>query len=125
MNSAFDGAMVDDEDWGPLVAGLELPDPEDRHVLAAAIAGGAESIITFNLKDFPAARIDPHHVNAIHPDTFLLDQLDLAPAKVLSALHQQTRRLRNPPMDLSGLLTRLERCGVPSFADEVRRIAAL
>lgn len=125
MTSSFDGAMIDDENWQPLVAGLELPDPDDRHVLAAAIAGGAESIVTFNLKDFPAAKLDPHHIDAVHPDDFMLDQLDLAPAKVLAALSQQAHRYRMPPMDLSGLLTRLERCGVPDFVDEIRRIAAL
>ena len=50
MNASFDGALV--ADWQPLVAGLELPDPDDRHVLAVAIAGGAQTIVTFNLVDF-------------------------------------------------------------------------
>lgn len=123
MNSAFDDAMV--EDWKPLVVGLDLPDPDDRHVLAAAIAGGAQSIATFNLVDFPAERRAPHNVEAVHPDTFLLDQLDLAPTTVLSALRRQAVRLRKPPMDLSGLLARLEFCGVPGFAEEIRRRNAL
>jgi predicted nucleic acid-binding protein len=121
MNIAFDDALV--EDWQPLVVGLELPDPDDRHVLAAAIAGGAQTIVTFNLVDFPAKQLGPHHVDAVHPDTFLLDQLDLAPARVLSALAKQAQRFRNPAMDLSGLLARLERCDVPEFTEEVRRIA--
>jgi predicted nucleic acid-binding protein len=79
MNAAFDDAPV--ADWQPIVAGLDLPDPDDRHVLAAAIAGGAQTIVTFNLVDFPVKRLQPHHIDAVHPDTFLLDQLDLAPAK--------------------------------------------
>lgn len=121
MNAAFNGAMVDG--WQPIAVGLELPDPDDRHVLAAAIAGGAQAVVTFNLVDFPAKQLEPHNVNAVHPDAFLLDQLDLAPARVLNALARQAQRFRKPPMDLSGLLARLERCDVPEFAEEVRRIA--
>ena len=52
VREKFDDANV--EGFDPLQAGLELPDPDDRHVLAAAIHGGAQSIVTFNLKDFPA-----------------------------------------------------------------------
>ena len=100
-----------------------LRDTDDRHVMAAAIAGGAQTIVTFNLVDFPAKQLQPHHVDAVHPDTFLLDQLDLSPAVVLNALAKQAQRFRNPPMDLSGLLARLERCDVPEFTEEVRRIA--
>jgi predicted nucleic acid-binding protein len=121
MNTSFDGVIVDD--WQRIVAGLDLPDPDDRHVLAAAITGGAQAVVTFNLADFPAKQLEPHHVDAVHPDTFLLDQLDLAPARVLNALAKQARRFRKPAMDLSGLLARLERCDVPEFAEEVRRIA--
>jgi predicted nucleic acid-binding protein len=121
MNAAFDDALV--EDWQPIVTGLDLPDPDDRHVLAAAITGGAQAIVTFNLTDFPPKQLEPHHIDAVHPDTFLLDQLDLAPARVLSALTKQAQRFRRPSMDLSGLLARLERCAVPEFTEEVRRIA--
>jgi hypothetical protein len=94
-------------------------------VLAAAIAGGAQSIVTFNLVDFPTARLEPLNIEAVHPDAFLLDQLDLAPATVLAALRRQASRFRKPPMDLSGLLARLERCGVPNFTEEIRRRTAL
>lgn len=121
MNSAFDGALV--LNWKPAVAEVELPDADDRHVLAAAITGGGQAIVTFNLADFPEELLAPHHVGAIHPDEFLLDQLDLAPAQVLTALGRQAQRFRNPAMDLAGLLARLERCGVSAFAEEVRRIA--
>jgi len=121
MNNSFDGALV--ENWEPVVIELELPDRDDRHVLAAAIAGGAQAIVTFNLADFPNRQLQPHHIDAVHPDTFLLDQLDLGPTRVLSALTRQAQRFRNPAMDLGGLLARLERCGVPDFTEEVRRIA--
>jgi predicted nucleic acid-binding protein len=121
MNKSFERALV--ENWQPAVSELELPDLDDLHVLAAAIVGGGQAIVTFNLTDFPTNLLKPHHVDPVHPDTFLLDQLDLAPALVVTALVKQAQRFRNPPMDLSGLLARLERCGVPEFAEEVRRIA--
>jgi predicted nucleic acid-binding protein len=94
MNAAFDDALV--EDWQPIVIGLELPDPDDRHVLAAAIAGGAQTIVTFNLVDFPTKQLQPHHVDAVHPDSFLLDQLDLSPAVVLNALANKHRDSATP-----------------------------
>ena len=51
-----------------LVAGLALPDPDDRHVLAAAIHGRADCIVTFNLKDFPKSSLSPYRIEAVHPD---------------------------------------------------------
>jgi predicted nucleic acid-binding protein len=120
MSSAFEDAEV--TGWESLVSGLELPDNDDRHVLAAALAGGAQSIVTFNLKDFPGDCLRPHFVDAIHPDEFLLDQLDLAPRLVISALARQAARYRRPPMDLHGLLRALDRSGVTGFTEEVRRL---
>jgi hypothetical protein len=119
MNTAFPLAMV--HGWEQMVPELDLPDLDDRHVLAAAIAAGARSVVTFNLGDFPAACLRPHQIEAAHPDAVLLEYLDLAPALVLKGLSRQTRRCRRPPMDLQGLLARLDRCGIPNFAEEVRR----
>jgi predicted nucleic acid-binding protein len=52
-----------------LIETLDLPDPDDRHVLAAAIAGGADVLVTKNLKDFPADRLAPFGIEAQHPDS--------------------------------------------------------
>jgi predicted nucleic acid-binding protein len=121
MCAAFDDAMV--TGWEQVSAGLDLPDPDDRHVLAAAITGGAQSLVTFNTKDFPEASVAPTNVEVVHPDEFLLDQLDLYPGLALQVLIEQAADLANPPSDLAGVLNRLERCGVPRFADAVRLLA--
>src|SRR3974390_528219 len=65
-----DGCVVGYE---PLIAGLKLPDPNDRHVLAAAIRCGASAIVTFNQKDFPVEIIVPFGIHTRHPDDFILD----------------------------------------------------
>lgn len=51
---------------------LDLPDPADRHVLAAAVAGGADLILTDNWRDFPRAALAPHGLRAITPDDFVM-----------------------------------------------------
>ncbi len=118
LNSTFEDALVDG--WEPVCAGLDLPDPDDRHVWAAAIKGGAQTIVTFNLKDFPENYLGGTDIEARHPDDFLLDQLDLYPGVALQVLEEQAAALNNPPSDLAGVLNRLERTGVPKFADAVR-----
>jgi hypothetical protein len=56
----------------------ELPDPDDRRVLAAAIHCGAQEIVTFNLRDFPKAALQPYGIRAVHPDVFVEHLLDPA-----------------------------------------------
>lgn len=121
MNGAFEDAVV--SGWEPVAAGLDLPDPDDRHVLAAAIAGGAQAVVTFNTKDFPADALAATEVIARHPDDFLLDQLDLLPSLALSVLRGQAADMNKPPSDLAGLLSRLGLAGVPNFAEAARRLA--
>lgn len=67
-------------------AGLALPDPADAHVLAAALAGGAGAIVTLNLADFPPRVLARHDVRPWHPDAFLVDLAEKAPAAVEAAL---------------------------------------
>jgi len=64
-------------------------DPEDRHVLAAAIRGGAQTIVTFNLKDFPAKALAEYDIEAVHPDEFLVNQFYLDDALVTLKLTEQ------------------------------------
>lgn len=78
--------------------------------------------MTFNLRDFPAAATEPLGVTAIHPDEFLLDQLDLAPRVMLDVLREQAADTRNPPLRVVDVVARLERAGVPEFAAEADRM---
>ena len=94
--------------YEPLIGGLSLPDPDDRHVLAAAIRSQADLILTFNLKDFPAKNLTPFGIEAQHPDNFLLNQLDLDQPRVLAAVKRQRESLKNPPKKSLEFLETLE-----------------
>ena len=77
MGKALPDAKV--TGYESLVPALELPDPDDRHVLAAAIRAGAQMIVTSNLKDFPPECLSPFAIEAKGPDDFLVDQYHLDP----------------------------------------------
>ena len=83
--------------WESLVDGLHLPDPDDRHVLAAAIRAHAGVIVTYNTDDFPAEDLEPFGIVAQHPDPFLTYLVDLAPAVVVQVLQEQVAALAAPP----------------------------
>lgn len=118
MTRSFPDAMVTGYDT--LVDGM-TNDPKDRHVLAAAVRANAEVIVTFNMRDFPEPALKAYDVAAIHPDDFLLDQLDLYPGLTVEVLEEQAAAYRREPTTLSRLLPLLERSGLPRFAAEVRR----
>ncbi|TDB73058.1 PIN domain-containing protein [Micromonospora sp. KC721] len=118
MRAAFPDAMV--TGYESLVDGM-TNDPKDRHVLAAAVRANAEVLVTFNVGDFPEVSVKPYDVLTIHPDDFLLDQLDLYPGVTLDVLHRQAAAYRREPTTVPALLALLSRTGVPQFAAEVRR----
>src|SRR5260370_10007255 len=95
MREAFDDSLI--TGWEDLEGGLSLPDKDDRHVVAAAIKRGAQVIITANLADFPAAALGPLGLGPVHPDDFLLDQLDLSPPTAPQVLREQPALARKPP----------------------------
>jgi hypothetical protein len=94
-----------------LIEAIDLPDQNDRHVLAAAIAGHADSIVTFNIKDFPNQALDQYDIEAIHPDDFICHQLDLMPYQALTAIKHIRSRLKNPPFTADDLLDSYKRSG--------------
>ncbi|MDH1694438.1 MULTISPECIES: PIN domain-containing protein [unclassified Pseudomonas] len=105
MDATVPDALVTDYD--SLVEGLDLPDRDDRHVLAAAIKCNASVIVTFNLKDFPKAVLGAFDIEPLHPDDFIADLWDLDKAAVLEAAQRQRISLKNPPHNVQQYLDRL------------------
>lgn len=99
---------------------IQLPDPKDRHVLAAAIKSRAQVIVTTNLKDFPAHRLEGWNVEAKHPDEFVLDQIDLDRQAVYGAVQRIADAWRHPPGTILDVLDRLERDGLVESAAALR-----
>ncbi len=83
-------------DFEDLIPSLELPDAGDRHVLAAAIKAEAETIVTFNLSDFPDHCLKLHNVQAQHPDAFISKLISIDSLAVLGAMHRHRISLRHP-----------------------------
>lgn len=110
MDQAIPDALVSGHE--DLVAGLNLPDPDDRHVLAAAIRCGASVIVTFNEKDFPQTALSPYGVEAQHPDLFIDNLFDLDAAAIVTAAQKQRAQLKNPPLDVDRYLDVLLRQGL-------------
>ncbi len=108
--------------YEPLVDGLVLPDPNDRHVLAAAIRSAAQTIVTFNLKDFPAVALEPFGVEARHPDDFIVDQIDLASGQVVAVVLEQVAALKNPPMTRDDVLGRLQAAGLVQSVAKLKEL---
>ncbi len=106
-----------------LIETLRLPDPDDRHVLAAAIHGGASLIVTSNERDFPATALAAHNIEAISPDRFLLRLLEQDPGLVLAALEADRADLINPPLTQEQYFTALERSGLIVTAATLRVLA--
>lgn len=123
MNRSVPDCLV--ENYEGLIVGLSLPDPNVRHVLAAAIAGHADVIVTFNLKDFPAGVLEPYQIEAIHPDDFVLNQFELRPYDALAAVKKLRARLTRPPQSASKLIATLERSGLPASVAHLRQAQAL
>lgn len=112
-------------DYEGLIESLTLPDPDDRHVLAAAIVGHAEIIVTCNLRDFPDHVLDPYNIEAQHPDEFILQLVEIAPDVVLEAAEMHRRSLKNPPKSSEEFLVLLEAQGLPKSVAILRTLFQL
>jgi predicted nucleic acid-binding protein len=120
MNRAFPDAMVSGYE---ALVGEMTNHPKDRHVLAAAVQGRAEALVTENIRDFPPESLRRYDIAAVSQDAFLLEQLNLRPADVLEALRRQVSRYRREPRNLGPLLTILggPNPGCPGFAAACRQ----
>jgi len=108
-----------------LIPGLELPDPDDRHVLAAAIAGHADAIVTWNAKDFPQMVLSQFGIELQTPDEFVLNQIMLRGATSLSAIKSMRARWARPEVSAPALVDLLEKRGLPMTAAHLRDVVDL
>lgn len=121
MERAFPEAMVDG--FAALVDDM-TNHPGDRHVLAACVVSPAQVIVTFNLKDFPQESLAPYDIEVIHPDDFVLDQLDLHPIWSRAAAESMLRKNRLPPQDAQQLAQALRDIGLAKSADAIKELLA-
>jgi hypothetical protein len=103
-----------------LIASLSLPDADDRHVLAAAIHGGAHIIVTANIRDFPPDALAPYKIAAQAPDDFIRGLLEADPQSAVAAFAADRVRLRNPAMSQLEYIASLERAGLAQTAAALR-----
>lgn len=113
------------ENYEFLIDTLVLPDADDRHVLAAAIVGHADAIVTANLKDFPLATMTRYGIEVQHPDDFIMNQLELRTLEALEVFKRVRARRRNPPCTAAELIDIVERNGLPQTAQHLRAHAGL
>jgi predicted nucleic acid-binding protein len=118
MSTAIEDCIIENADT--LIDSLILPDPDDRHVLAAAIVGHADAIVTFNLQDFPEQATSTFGIEVLHPDDFLVAQYDLDSIKFLSVVKALRERLRKPPRSAEELITTFEMTGLPQTGKLLR-----
>lgn len=108
-----------------LIDALELPDADDRHVLAAAIRCGAAVIVTYNTGDFPSDYVQKFRVEARHPDDFVSQLIALAPGRVCAAVRRQRESLRNPPKTVEEFLDTLAKQRLAETVSRLRQYAEL
>lgn len=106
MDKAFPEACV--AGYTGLIESLELPDRDDRHILAAAITTSAQVIVTENLKDFPSKVLAPFDITPISADEFISDAIELDQLTAVAALRKMRARFNNPTMDVEALLQRIK-----------------
>jgi hypothetical protein len=108
-----------------LISGLTLPDPNDRHVLAAAVKCGASAIVTFNERDFPTAVVEPLGIHIRHPDEFIMDVHGLHQRVLIEAAKSDLAHYTNPPLDVDAYIDGLRKCSIAKTADYLEKTKVL
>lgn len=124
IRTGFAASFVPERSYQQQLGELDGPDPDDLHHMAAAIAGGADTLITWNLADFPAAALAPHGIAVSAPDSYLCSLLERYPEQILRTVAHMAAEKRRPPLSTLDLIAKLERARVPTFAGRLRRLAA-
>lgn len=114
LQSTFTMFFPDAEvrDYEAFIDAIELPDKNDRHVLAAAIVGRCNGIITANLKHFPLEVVAKFGIEVVHPDDFIVNVIDLDENKAVAACkrHREAMGVSKPTVE--EYLARFETCGL-------------
>ncbi|NMN01790.1 PIN domain-containing protein [Bifidobacterium panos] len=110
--------------WEPREALLELPDPDDRHALAAALVADADYIVTYNLKDFPSDYLRQYSIQAIHPDDFLCTMLEHNQNGMLDAIDDVISSKDNPPRTIREEIDHLRALRLCTFSDKLENLLA-
>lgn len=120
IRESFPDSEVPESAYTHLIAQMPGDDPDDRVHMAAAIAGGAETIVTWNQADFPAEPLAAHRIQVRGPDEYLCDLLDTWPEEVAGTVVRLAGEKRRPPMTPTDLTNLLAKAGVPAFAERLQ-----
>ncbi|MBB3149789.1 hypothetical protein FHS21_006243 [Phyllobacterium trifolii] len=119
MNAVLPDATV--SGYENLIPGIALPDPDDRHVVAAAIRAGASQIVTWNVRDFPSKELSKHGLARKTPDQFLIDLYSQWPEAVLAVTANARRNLRKTGLSAAEFIVSLKRQKLTRFVDEIEK----
>jgi predicted nucleic acid-binding protein len=119
LEETFEEAKVL-EGYRELIPGMRV-NPKDRHVVAAAVVAGAQTIVTANVRDFPDVALAGFGIEAQTPDEFLLHQLSLQPDILANIIREQAAATRNPPLTVGEVLGNLQG-HAPTFVRHVTKL---
>ncbi len=121
MNIAVPDSIV--TGYEDLIESLNLPDPDDRHVLAVAIRSDADTIVTFNQRDFDESELKEYDLYTEHPDEFVSNMIVIHTPSVISAVREMRQRLRKPPKNVTEFLDTLQQQGLPQTVSKLSEYA--
>lgn len=121
MNTAVPDSLV--AGYEDLIDSITLKDPDDRHVVAVAIRSNADSIVTFNRKDFNEDELEKFDLYTEHPDEFTSNMIEIYTPRVISAVREMRARLKNPPKEVDEFLETLQNQGLPQSVAKLSEYA--
>lgn len=125
MRDAVPDWEIAEAAWRSVSTLPALPDPDDAHVLAAAIVGHADCIVTRNRRDFPEVLLEPLHIQVIDPDVFIVNQWDLETLPVIAAFKAARARRVKPGQTPSAFADSFEAAQLPITAARLRTVLDL
>lgn len=123
VRNSFPEAIVEYPE--SLCESLDLPDDDDKHVLAAAICGKSDAIVTANIKHFPKDKLAPFNIEIIHPDTFVVNVFDLERKMAIEALKKHRASLSKSKMTQEEYIEKFNRCGMPQTSKRLESYVTL